>query len=134
MNPSRRALTGAVLLSALLLASVASAETYQLSWDPVTQYTDGSAIESSVTVMYTVFWTTDSTLASGLKTLASSITTASTTFDPAVEGMPRGGVVYFTAKTVLSTGEGSVLSDPYPWTASNKKPHPPGQLKIKKVK
>jgi hypothetical protein len=134
MTSVRCALSGVVLLSALLLASVASAETYQLSWDPVTQYTDGSAIEDGKTVMYTVYWTTDSTLASGLKTLASSITTSSKTFDPAVEGMTSGTVVYFTAKTVLSTGEGSVLSDPYPWTVSKTKPNPPGRMRIKKIR
>jgi hypothetical protein len=134
MTSVRYALSGVVLLSALLLAPVASAETYQLSWDPVTQYTDGSAIESSKTIMYTVYWTTDSTLASGLKTLASSITTSYTNFDPAIVGMTSGTVVYFTAKTVLSTGEESVLSTPYPWTVSKTKPNPPGQMRIKRIK
>ncbi|MBI4933439.1 MAG: hypothetical protein HY828_06145, partial [Actinobacteria bacterium] len=46
---------------------------------------------------------------------ASGITSTSAAFDPGVQGMTRGGTVYFTLKTVLSTVEESALSTAFPW-------------------
>jgi len=96
------------------LATPAFAETRTISWDPVTTYTDGTPIEAGKTVTYTAYWTTNPALGS-LVTIGSSLTTTSTTFDPTVQGMTRGGTVYFTAKAVLNTGEESVLSPAYAW-------------------
>jgi hypothetical protein len=96
------------------LAIPAFAETRTISWATVTTYTDGTPIEAGKTVSYTAYWTTDPALGS-LHTISASIATASTTFDPGVQGMTRGGTVYFTVKAVLSTSEVSVLSPGYAW-------------------
>ena len=96
------------------LAMPAFAETRTISWDPVTTYTDNTPIEAGKTVNYTAYWTTDPGLGS-LRTIGTSIATTSTTFDPTVQAMTRGGTVYFTAKAVLNTGEESALSPAYAW-------------------
>jgi hypothetical protein len=96
------------------LAIPAFAETRTISWGPVTAYTDGTPIEAGKTVTYSAYWTTDPGLAS-LHSIGTSLTTTSATFDPGVQGMTRGGTVYFTAKAVLNTGEESVLSPAYAW-------------------
>jgi hypothetical protein len=96
------------------LATPAVAETRTISWDPITAYTDGTPIEAGKTVTYSAYWTTDPGLGS-LRTIGTSLATTSATFDPTVQGMPRGGTVYFTAKAVLNTGEASTLSPAYSW-------------------
>ncbi len=100
------------ILSALALP--AFAETRTISWNPVTTYTDGTPIEAGKTVRYSAYWTTDPGLGS-LRTIGTSLSTTSTTFDPGVQGMTRGGTVYFTAKDVLNTGEESALSPALSW-------------------
>ena len=96
------------------LALPAFAETRTISWNPVTTYTDGTPIEAGKTVRYSAYWTTDPGLGS-LRTIGTSLSTTSTTFDPGVQGMTRGGTVYFTAKDVLNTGEESALSPALSW-------------------
>jgi len=96
------------------LAIPAFAETRTISWDPVTTYTDGTPIEAGKTVSYSAYWTTDPGLGS-LHTIGTSLAATSTTFDPDVQGMTRGGTVYFTTKVVLNTGEASALSPAYSW-------------------
>ena len=96
------------------LALPAFAEPRTISWNPVTTYTDGTPIEAGRTVRYFAYWTTDPGLGS-LHTIVAGITTTSTAFDPDVQGMTRGGTVYFTAKAVLNTGEESALSPAYAW-------------------
>jgi len=96
------------------LALPAFAETRTISWNPVTTYTDGTAIETGKTLSYSVYWTTDPGLGS-LRTIGTSLATTSATFDPTAQGMTRGGTVYFTAKAVLNTGEESALSPAYAW-------------------
>ena len=96
------------------LALPAFAETRTISWNSVTTYTDGTPIEAGKTVRYSAYWTTNPGLGS-LTSIATSITATSTTFDPGVQGMTRGGTVYFTAKAVLNTGEESALSPAHSW-------------------
>jgi hypothetical protein len=96
------------------LAIPAFSETRTISWNPVTTYTDNTPIEAGKTVKYSVYWTTDPGLGS-LRTIGTSLTTTSTTFDPDVQGMPRGGTVYFTAKDILNTGEASALAPATAW-------------------
>ena len=96
------------------LAIPAFAETRTISWTAVTTYTDGTPIEAGKTVSYSAYWTTDPGLGS-LHTIGTSLATTSTTFDPGVQGMIRGGTVYFTLKAVLNTGEESSLSPAYAW-------------------
>src|SRR3990172_11990988 len=96
------------------LASPAFPETRTISWDPVTTYTDGTPIEAGKTVTYSAYWTTDPGLGS-LHTIGTSLTMTSTTFDPDVQGMTRGGTVYFTAKAALNSGEESALSPAFAW-------------------
>ena len=96
------------------LALPAFAETRTISWNPVTTYTDGTPIEAVKTVNYTSYWSTDPGLGS-LTGIGPAVTATSTTFDPDVLGMTRGGTVYFTAKAVLNTGEESALSPAHAW-------------------
>ena len=105
------------------LATPAFAETRTISWDPVTTYTDNTPIEAGKTVTYSAYWTTDPGLGS-LHTIGTGIATTSTTFDPGVQGMTRGGTVYFTAKAVLNTGEESALSPAYSWVVPLVTPPP----------
>ena len=96
------------------LAIPAFAETRTISWASVTTYTDGTLIEDGKTVNYTAYWTSDPGLGS-LHTISAGLSTTSTTFDPDVQGMTRGGTIYFTVKTVLSAGEVSALSPGVTW-------------------
>jgi hypothetical protein len=96
------------------IAIPAFAETRTISWATVTTYTDGTPIEAGKTVSYTAYWTTDPGLGS-LHAIGSSLVTTSTTFDPDVQGMIRGGTVYFTTKAILNTGETSALSPAFAW-------------------
>ncbi|MHB9060418.1 MAG: hypothetical protein ACYC47_02835 [Desulfobacteria bacterium] len=106
-------------------ATPAFAETRTISWDPVTTYTDNTPIEAGKTVTYSAYWTTDPGLSiASLHTIGTSLTTTSTTFDPTVQGMTRGGTVYFTAKAVLNTGEESSLSPAYSWVVPLVTPPP----------
>ena len=74
--------------------------------EQVTTYTDGTPIEAGKTVIYSAYWTTRFCGSTCCAPLGASIAATSTTFDPTVQGMPRGGTVYFTAKAVLGTGGG----------------------------
>jgi len=121
MNKTAKYLLWIGILAAL--AVPAFAETRTISWDPVTTYTDNTAIEAGKTVSYTAYWTTDPGLGS-LRILGASLATTSTTFDPDIQGMTRGGTVYFTAKAVLSTGEESALSPAYAWVVPLVTPPP----------
>lgn len=124
-NAMIRFLPRLLITIAILLASIpcAFAETRTISWDPVTAYTDGTPIEAGKTVNFTAYWTTDPGLGS-LHTIGTSLATTSTAFDPDVQGMTRGGTVYFTAKAVLSTGEVSELSPAYAWVVAPATPAP----------
>ena len=112
------------------LATPAFAEQRTVSWNPVTTYTDGAPIEAGKTVTYSAYWTTDPGLGS-LHTIGSSLATTYTTFDPDVQGMPRGGTVYFTAKATLNTGEESALSPGYAWLVPIITPPPPEPPPVK---
>ncbi|HEY5460868.1 MAG TPA: hypothetical protein VIJ89_03875, partial [Deferrimonas sp.] len=97
------------------LTTPAFAETRTISWDPVSTYTDNTQITGK-TISYTAYWSTDAGLSlASLHTIGASLTTTSTTFDPDVQGMTRGGTVYFTAKAVLNSGEESALSPAFSW-------------------
>jgi len=108
-----------ILLVCVVMAipAIGSAETRTISWVAVTTYTDGTPIEPTRTVTYDIFWTTDAGLSSAsLRTVASSTAQTSATFDPDVQGMPRGQTIYFTGDAVLNTGEKSALASPYQWS------------------
>lgn len=99
--------------------------TWQLFWDPVTTYLDGTPIAVK-TLRYEIFWTTDPGISTAsLTPLAPPTTETSLTFDPAASGMTEGQRVYFVAKAVLDTGEESPLSDSLSWKVSNKGPGAP---------
>ncbi len=122
-----------ILLFASALTRPALAETRQLSWGPVTTYTDGTPIEAENTVSYRVCWANDPGFAAGtVHTLVSSTTATSATFDPAAVGMTKNQRVFFTAKTVLGTGEESALSAALSWRASSTGPGAPGNGRMVK--
>jgi hypothetical protein len=106
-----------------VLATPAFAETRTISWAAVTTYTDGTPIEAGKTVSYSAYWTTDPGLGS-LHAIGTSLATTSTTFDPDVQGMNRGGTVYFTVRVVLSASETSALSPGYAWVVPPALPVP----------
>ena len=99
--------------------------TWKLFWDPVTKDTNGNTIEGD-TVRYTLYWTTDAALSpASLRMLAPPITETSFLFDPPAVGINGNKKVFFTAKTVLTTGEESALSAALYWLASYKGPGTP---------
>ena len=128
----KRTVLAVAFLSALACAAApAFAETYTLAWDPVTTYADGSAIEAGKTVAYTVYWSTDATMAAAsLKAIASGTSATSAALDLATAGMTRGTTVYFTAKSTLSSGEESSLSTAVAWSVPKKAPNSPNGMKI----
>ncbi|HEY3490566.1 MAG TPA: hypothetical protein VGK27_10670 [Candidatus Deferrimicrobiaceae bacterium] len=122
----RNSLVVALFLIPLLAASSAKAEIRTISWSPVTQYTDNSTIPTGVGIDYTVYWTTDNTLATAsLKSIADNVATTSATFDPDLKGMVRQTTVYFTIKTVLSDGMESLLAPAFAWLVPAATPVPP---------
>ncbi len=92
-----------------------------VSWDPVSTYTDNTPIEAGKVVTYQIYWTTDPNLApANLRLLqatdGSTVTTGtSMLFNPAANGMVDFQSIYFTGKTILSTGEESALSPGFFW-------------------
>jgi hypothetical protein len=130
-SPKRTILAVFSLLALTLTAIPAFAESYTVSWNPVSTYSDGSAFEAGKTVTYTVYWTTDASLsAASLKAIASSTAATSATFDPTVAGMTRGNTAYFTVKSILNTGEESALAAGVAWVVPKKTPGTPGGTKI----
>lgn len=128
------------ILSLLALSvRIAQAENRQLSWNAVTKYTDGTPIETWKNVNYTVYWSNDPWLASNtLRTLIPSTPETSVTFDPAAGDMSNYQMVYFAIRTVLSSGEESLLSDalpysPIPPTVTTVVPMPPNNIGITNV-
>jgi hypothetical protein len=135
---SRIILFFGILMFPFATSHSALAETRNLAWDAVTQYSDGSPIETGKTVSYTVFWTNDPWLApETLRTLVPSTTATTISFDPAVQGMTAYQTIYFTLKSVLSTGEESSLSAELPWSplpvAVSGEPSAPAGLGITRI-
>ncbi len=115
-----------ILLFASVLARAALAETRQLSWNAVTTYTDGTPIEAENTVSYTACWSNDPWLAADtLRPLVSSTTATSATFDPTAGEMVNFETIYFTVKTILSTGEESIYSAALPYDPPSAPTDPP---------
>jgi hypothetical protein len=123
----------------LAVCGTASAETWTLSWNPLTTYTDGTPITGK-TIIYSLCWSTDPGTLAPMAPISTGVTQTSTTFDPAPQGMIPGRTVYFRMKTALNTGEvsdysavmatldtgeESALSGSLAWRVSNKGPAPP---------
>jgi hypothetical protein len=132
----KKILAAVVAAAAILSAAErAFAETYQLSWDPVVAYADGTAVEAGKSVSYTAYWTTDPSLsAASLKAIASGVTATGAGFDLAAQGMTRGTTVYFTCRASLPSGEISDLSAGYAWLVPARKPSSPGNTKIIRIR
>ncbi len=110
------ALLHLVVVFLLMLPLAAHAETRTISWSPVTTYTDGTPIETGVTVTYGIYWTADPGLsAASLRTIVASASQTSGTFDPDVLGMPRGQTVYFTGDAMVGSAR-SALAPALAWT------------------
>jgi hypothetical protein len=115
-----RAVLLACLASALALPGLSKAETGTLTWNAVTNYNDGTPIESNVYITYNMYWTSDAGLsADSLRPVVSSAVQTTYTFDPDLAGMPRGTTFYLTGETVLSTGVKSELTPAIPSTLPN---------------
>ncbi|HEX9204517.1 MAG TPA: hypothetical protein VF853_01190 [Candidatus Deferrimicrobiaceae bacterium] len=119
------AVLGAFVFVFLIVPGGCWAETRTISWTAVTTYTDGTPIEPTRTITYDIFWTTDAGLSPAtLRAIASSVSQTSATFDPDVQGMPRGQTIYFTGDAVLDTGEKSAMASPYSWVVPTVTPPP----------
>ncbi len=106
-----------------------SAEQRQVSWTPVTTYSDGTPIGADEVLTYSIYWTDDPWLSPGsLRPLVSSLPETSFPFDPTDAGMPRGQTIYFTAKSVLNTGEQSSLSTATAWNVPVLVPSSPSNI------
>jgi hypothetical protein len=116
----------AVLIVVSLFAISAFAET--LSWNAVTQYTDGTSI-GTASVTYRAYWTTDATLATGLNAIGSSTTSTAVVFDVTAAGMPRGSIIYFTCKATVG-GVDSAMASALSWNVPTKAPASPANLRL----
>lgn len=107
---------------------------WKLFWDPVTRYTNGNTIEAN-TVNYTLYWTTDGALSpESLMILGSSIPETSFEFDPKKLGINGNQRIFFTARTMLTTGEESALSDSVSMRLSNEGPGTPKNGRIRRYR
>jgi 3D (Asp-Asp-Asp) domain-containing protein len=113
------------LLAILATAIAAQAET--LAWNAVTTYTDGTSVGTAA-VNYQAYWTTNSNM-TGLTALGTSGTATSRTFNVDTEVMPRGSIIYFTAKATVN-GTDSALATPLSWTVPTKAPSAPASLRL----
>jgi hypothetical protein len=126
---SQRVFLFAIFLVGITFPLETSAEQRQVSWTPVTTYTDGTPIGADEALTYSVYWTDDPWLSPGsLRNLVSSLPETSITFDPTDAGMPRGQTIYFTAKSVLNTGEQSSLSTAAAWNVPVYVPSSPSNI------
>ncbi len=104
---------------------------WQVVWDPVTNYTDGSPIEAGRTVRYIPYWTNDPEYSSGsLHALSTSVTATAIDFDPTVAQMVKNEVAYLLVKTILDSGDESSGGPVVSWRVENAGPVAPtgGQL------
>jgi hypothetical protein len=92
---------------------------FTASWDPVTQYTDNTLIGPEAGGVFYDLEMDGSVVVS--KTPATSLVL------PAV---PKKSSHVFRAMTVLGTGDNSVWSPPFPWTAPAGNPLAPGQFRV----
>ena len=111
-----------------ILATAIAAQAETLAWNAVTTYTDGTSI-GSATVTYQPYWTTDSTLATGLTALGSSSTATTATFNIDTVGLPRGSIIYFTCKATVN-GTASALATALSWNVPTKAPAAPSNLRM----
>ncbi|MBE0602495.1 MAG: hypothetical protein IH611_02560, partial [Deltaproteobacteria bacterium] len=106
-------------------------DTWKISWDAVTTYVDGANLEAGSTVLYTVYWTRDPSLAAeNLVQLTTSTTATQFDFQPLSLGMVQQERVYFALRATLGSGDQSALSSHLPWRVLNKGPVAPAKGKI----
>jgi len=106
-----------LVLLALFVAGTSFAWT--ISWDPVTTYTDNTAIEASKLPVY-YYIRKDGAV------IGNKITATSLQFLDTGHGLTRG----FTAQAELATGEVSVESPVYSWTVPLGIPRAPGNHRV----
>jgi len=109
----RKVIFATILLLAPLMIG------WTVSWDPVTMYTDNTAIEATkLPVKYEI--KKDGAI------LVTGTTATSFAFTDTGHGLTRS----FTAKAVLQTGEESVESPSYSWTVPLGNPRNPANLRV----
>ena len=116
-----------LVLALILLAVSSPAIAETLAWNAVTTYTDGSPI-GTATVNYTAYWTPNSNM-TGLTAIGTPGTATSRTFNIDTATMPRGTIIYFTAKATVG-GVDSALATSLSWTVPTKAPSPPTNLRL----
>jgi len=104
---------------------------WQISWDAVTTFTDGTLIGTGKAVLYTVYWTPDLWLEGGsLHPIGSPTSATSLSFDSELGGMTDYQTVYFTVQTVLGTGEESSFSGAFAWDVPSDGPVAPENMVV----
>jgi hypothetical protein len=100
-------------------------DTWRLSWNAVTTYADGQALEAGTAVQYQAYWTVDSSLREDtLVPLTTSVSDTHVDFRPLSVGMPRKERVYFVLRAVVGDRQ-SAWSDYLTWRVLNREPQSP---------
>lgn len=106
-------------------------DTWRLSWDAVTTYSNGGELEAGATVLYNVYWSRDPSLAAeNLVLLTTSTTATQVDFQPLSLGMVQQERVYFALRTILGSADQSALSGCLTWRVLNRGPVAPAKGKI----
>ena len=129
---TKRILAWLIVLSVIFGPKITKAETFTVSHDPVTTYTDSSPIEPEKTVFYNVFLSDDITDLAKWPVVNRS-TATSHVFDTNDFGIALEQVVWFAATAELNTGETSVMSPPYLWVVGHSDQWAPQNMRLKKV-
>lgn len=92
---------------------------FTVSWDPVTSYTDNTAIGPEAGgIFYNV------------EMDGSVVVTKTPSTSWVLPAVPKKSSHVFRGMTVLGTGDNSVWSPPFPWTAPAGNPFAPGKLRV----
>lgn len=129
---TERILAWLIVLSVIFGPKITNAESFTVSHDNVTTYTDNTLIEPEKTVYYNVYLSDD--LNDLTKwTVVDHSTTLSHPFNTVDYGIVLDQVVWFTGMAVLNTGEFSALSPPYLWVVGHSDNTAPLNVIVKKT-
>jgi len=129
---TKRILAWLIVLSVIFGPKITKAETFTVSHDPVTTYTDNTLIEVTKTVYYNVYLSDD--INNLTKWTVVNLSTAiAHQFDSSNFPIVLDQVVWFAATAELNTGEMSAMSPPYLWAVGHSDNLAPVNMRLKKV-
>ncbi len=131
--PANIGITGPISSASPAAPSAPATEIWELSWDGITTYSDGTPLEAGRTVRYNIYWSTDPAFPAGsVSVMVSSLSGNFIDFNPVTYGMSKNEKVYFAVRSVLDSGGTSPMSAALYWRVLNEGPTPPTQGKILK--